>query len=234
MRVSFSLLSFFLSFSFPTIPSSTIVPSIRFSSRLKSAVVQHISFSRGDVRLMMIGPSMPFFFLFPNFKGCSKCADVGSSVCNVWFFNGDDQGGRCIFKLDATNDTVTKPTPNFYAGRLHQSKRPHPNNDWCSTISWPFGGSCSAGCPCPARVTIGKGVGWETGWMTYKEKWTRLIALTRWLGAAHHVEAQPLYGEDLVSTHSINSPPKIEVAALLIYADVRSNTCLRLHLHFIL
>ena len=25
-------------------------------------------------------------------------------------------------------------------------------------------GTCLPGCPCPARVVIGKGLGWETGW----------------------------------------------------------------------
>ena len=128
---------------------------------------------------------------------CQKCAEAGPSACNVWFYNGDDQGGRCIFKLDASKDTDTKPSPNFYAGRLHQSKRTPASNAWCRTVSWPFGGSCEPGCPCPARVTIGKGVGWETGWMAHRERWTRLIAMVRWLGAAHHVEAQPLFGEDL-------------------------------------
>jgi hypothetical protein len=68
---------------------------------------------------------------------------------------------------------------------------------WCYTVSWPFGGSCKPGCPCPARVVIGKGLGWEIGWQAHRERWTRLIAITRWLGAAHHVEKQPLYGEDM-------------------------------------
>ena len=68
---------------------------------------------------------------------------------------------------------------------------------WCYTVSWPFGGSCKPGCPCPARVIIGKGLGWEIGWQAHRERWTRLIAITRWLGAAHHVEKQPLYGEDM-------------------------------------
>ena len=64
-------------------------------------------------------------------------------------------------------------------------------------MTWPFGGTCEPGCPCPARVVIGKGLGWETGWAAHRGRWTRLLALTRWLGAAHHVERQPLFGEDL-------------------------------------
>ena len=32
----------------------------------------------------------------------------------------------------------------------------------------------SAG-PCPARVIIGKGLGWEIGWAAHRERWTRLI-----------------------------------------------------------
>jgi hypothetical protein len=127
---------------------------------------------------------------------CAKCTVVGPTVCNIWFYNGDTK--QCYFKLNAQNDPVTKPSPNFYAGRLHNTPSPPPvAEEWCATVSWPFGGTCHPGCPCPARVTIGKAVGWETGWYAHKERWTRLIAMTRWLGAAHHIEKQPLFGEDL-------------------------------------
>ena len=44
---------------------------------------------------------------------------------------------------------------------------------------------------------IRKGLGWETGWAAHRERWTRLIAIHRWLGAAHHVEKEALYGEDM-------------------------------------
>eukprot|EP01052_Picozoa_sp_SAG31_P028211 SAG31_NODE_2703_length_5220_cov_6.258153_2_plen_740_part_00 len=72
------------------------------------------------------------------------------------------------------------------------------NNTWCRTVSWPAPQpQCEVGCPCPARVVIGKGLGWETGWATHREQWTRLIALTRWLAKAHHVGAQPLFAEFL-------------------------------------
>ena len=40
---------------------------------------------------------------------------------------------------------------------------------------------------------IGKGLGWETGWAAHRERWTRLIAIHRWLD----VEKEALYGEDM-------------------------------------
>jgi hypothetical protein len=78
------------------------------------------------------------------------------------------------------------------------SRLPSPAEQaWCATKSWPFVAHCPPGCPCPARVVIGMGNGWEIGWAAHRERWTRLIALHRWLGAAHHVDKQPLYAEML-------------------------------------
>merc|ERR1712072_613622 len=42
---------------------------------------------------------------------------------------------------------------------------------------------------------MGFQAGWTFGWPTYRKQWTRLIALSRWLGAAHHVEHESLVGE---------------------------------------
>lgn len=94
---------------------------------------------------------------------------------------------------------MTKPSPNFYGGTAPGFVPPSPGSRgaWCHTVSWPFGGSCEPGCPCPARVIIGKGLGWEIGWAAAQERWSRLIAIHRWLGAAHHVEKEALYGEDM-------------------------------------
>lgn len=123
---------------------------------------------------------------------CHKCDKAGIKNCTSWFWNGDDK--TCYLKVKASLDPVTKPSPNFYAGLSSHTEAPA----WCDySIAWPFGGYCEPGCPCPARVVIGKGLGWETGWMAHKQRWTRLIAMTRWLGAAHHVETQPLYGENI-------------------------------------
>ena len=109
--------------------------------------------------------------------------------------NGDDHGGRCVLKVASHPDTVTKPSPNFYGGTApgYVPSPPSPAaSTWCETVSWPFGGTCKPGCPCPARVIIGKGLGWEIGWAAHRERWTRLIAVHRWLGAAHHVEKEAL------------------------------------------
>ena len=81
-------------------------------------------------------------------------------------------------------------------------------------------GTCHPGCPCPARVIIGKGLGWETGWAAHRERWTRLIAIHRWLGAAHHVEKEPLYGEDMVGFHMHVPSQLCRFVAITTTADV--------------
>jgi hypothetical protein len=140
---------------------------------------------------------------------CDKCAAAGLSVCESWFYRGDTT--ECFFKLDAGPDHVTKPE-TFFASGYSNHWTPH-FKLWCQTVSWPFGGTCDHGCPCPARVVIGKGLGWETGWAAHRGRWTRLIAITRWLGTAHHVEKQPLFGEDLdydclrAFEHGTTAPP---------------------------
>ena len=129
---------------------------------------------------------------------CANCTAAGLKKCTSWFWRGDTK--ECFFKVDATADTVTKPEPFFAAARSGHCTRATCGNSapsWCQTLSWPFGGRCEAGCPCPARVMIGKGLGWEIGWAAHRQRWARLIAIHRWLGQAHHVEKQPLYGEDL-------------------------------------
>lgn len=124
---------------------------------------------------------------------CAECDAAGLARCRTWFFRGDT--GECFFKLAAARDPVTAPEPFFAAGHsIHDNGTASP---WCPTVSWPFGGSCPPGCPCPARVVIGKGLGWEIGWAAHRQRWTRLIALHRWLGAAHHVEREALFGEDM-------------------------------------
>jgi hypothetical protein len=49
-------------------------------------------------------------------------------------------------------------------------------------------------CVC-VRGLVGKGIGWELGWLAHKRAFTRLIALHRWLGQAAHVEQTTLFGE---------------------------------------
>ena len=50
-------------------------------------------------------------------------------------------------------------------------------------------------CPCPSTAVIGKGIGWELGWLAHKRAYTRLISLHRWLGQASHIEQTTLFGE---------------------------------------
>ena len=77
------------------------------------------------------------------------------------------------------------------------SRLPSPAEQaWCATKSWPFVAHCPP-VPSRAQPVIGMGNGWEIGWAAHRERWTRLIALHRWLGAAHHVDKQPLYAEML-------------------------------------
>jgi hypothetical protein len=51
------------------------------------------------------------------------------------------------------------------------SRLPSPAEQaWCATKSWPFVAHCPPGCPCPARVVIGMGNGWEIGWAAHRER----------------------------------------------------------------
>jgi hypothetical protein len=172
-------------------------PPYRPDARATCAAALHgkdaLALSSGDDSLKQAG--------FSEGECCDKCAAAGLPVCVAWFYRGDTR--ECVFKLDAGPDHVTAPQGFFASGySIHwtpsQNKIKNKNKDpWCQTVSWPFGGTCHPDCPCPARVVIGKGLGWETGWAAHRGRWTRLIAITRWLGTAHHVEKQPLFGEDL-------------------------------------
>ena len=148
---------------------------------------------RGKQALLIASGLDAFRGELPSFGACcKKCEDAGLKVCEAWFYRSDTK--LCFLKPHAGPDHVTVPSHAFYAGRSSHAAPmpPPPAPEWCKTVSWPFGGSCEPGCPCPARVVIGKGLGWETGWAAHRERWNRLIAITRWLGAAHHVRAQPL------------------------------------------
>ena len=91
-------------------------------------------------------------------------------VCVLSRRRGGRQDTReCFLKAHGSPDSVTKPSDAFYGGLNAKAPIPPPTAPpdeaaWCATVSWPFGGACEPGCPCPARVIIGKGLGWEIGW----------------------------------------------------------------------
>ena len=128
---------------------------------------------------------------------CAKCEEVGVQTCGTWFYNGKSK--RCILKVDGSPDQQTPPPYDQYFGGVASKAPPHHfSNDssmWCPHKSW--AGPCDPGCPCPFTDVIGKAIGWEIGWAAFRERWTRLIAIHRWLGAAHHVEVEALFGEHM-------------------------------------
>jgi len=126
---------------------------------------------------------------------CALCSQMNArggtdATCHSWFFNGDAGArchghGCCFVKSSSHPDHVTAPNPSFYAG-LSSS------GSWCPVNG---GSSCAAGCGCAQQDVIGKYLGWEIGYAAYRQRWTRLIALHRWLGAAAHVENTTLFAE---------------------------------------
>lgn len=118
---------------------------------------------------------------------CALCSNT--SACTSWFFNGDATDrchghGCCFIKSSASPDRVTKPSANFFAASAPDS--------WCPVNG---GARCDVGCPCGQQEVIGKFLGWEIGYAAYRQRWTRLIALHRWLGSAAHVEMTTLFAE---------------------------------------
>ena len=49
---------------------------------------------------------------------------------------------RCILKVHGGPDKITPPSDAFYGGLASKAPpRPTPTNEWCRTVSWPFGGA---------------------------------------------------------------------------------------------
>lgn len=150
---------------------------------------------RGEDALLVASGPDAWNGVLPDYGACcAKCEAAGLAICGTWFYREDTK--RCILKVDGSPDSVTTPSDAFFGGVASNAPPHHfPSDGWCDTVSWPFGGSCKPGCPCPARVVIGKGLGWEIGWAAHRARWTRLIAIHRWLAAAHHVEKEALFAE---------------------------------------
>eukprot|EP00040_Diaphanoeca_grandis_P030357 m.179339 g.179339 ORF g.179339 m.179339 type:complete len:802 (-) comp31971_c0_seq3:129-2534(-) len=146
-------------------------------------------------------PNQPCSLISTPAQCCEMCASLdGGTSCGDWFFNGNTTlcGGHgcCYLKHTATPDHITAPNAGFYAGKNPNAV----NSAWCDyTGSYSSAPSCPAyndkTCACPSFAVIGKQLGWELGWAAFRQDWTRLIVLHRWLGSAAHVEQTTLFGE---------------------------------------
>eukprot|EP00039_Didymoeca_costata_P007405 m.99424 g.99424 ORF g.99424 m.99424 type:complete len:763 (+) comp13674_c0_seq11:167-2455(+) len=129
-------------------------------------------------------------------QACSNASKLGLR-CSAWFFNGNvtlcSGHGCCYMKSSAQPDHVT-PSNDAFAGGYGT------DDSWCDyTGIYSQEPVCPAydgkTCACPSFAVIGKNLGWELGWAAYRQHFTRLITLHRWLGSAAHVEQTTLFAE---------------------------------------